>query len=199
LAQIEYFRSDLRDAIQRAYITDPGSLCPSNTGLYLGLCSQNANIAKEVHEGVEFSVRSSPLSKLTLDVSYSYLNRNIAYDFTKMPNANPVATSVAALALVPLPKNKVIANLTFELPHRILGIANYRYEGGIFLQDSTYSPAKPAYGGSYGTVDLGTVVPVYAGMSLQAGLKNLFDRNYYYTAGYPEAGRNWYFNLRYRF
>jgi len=25
------------------------------------------------------------------------------------------------------------------------------------------------------------------------------DRNYYYTAGYPEEGRHWFFNLRYRF
>jgi iron complex outermembrane receptor protein len=30
-------------------------------------------------------------------------------------------------------------------------------------------------------------------------VKNLFDRNYYFNAGYPEEGRNWYFNLRYRF
>ena len=36
-------------------------------------------------------------------------------------------------------------------------------------------------------------------MSLQAGVKNLLDRNYYYTAGYPEEGRNWFFNLRYHF
>jgi hypothetical protein len=35
--------------------------------------------------------------------------------------------------------------------------------------------------------------------TLQAGVKNLFDRDYYYTSGYPEAGRNWFFNLRYRF
>jgi iron complex outermembrane receptor protein len=48
-------------------------------------------------------------------------------------------------------------------------------------------------------LDIGTVIPVYAGLSVQAGAKNLFDRDYYYTAGYPEAGRNWFFNLRYRF
>jgi iron complex outermembrane recepter protein len=30
-------------------------------------------------------------------------------------------------------------------------------------------------------------------------VKNLFDRNYYYQEGYPEPGRNWYVNLRYRF
>jgi iron complex outermembrane receptor protein len=198
LGQIEYFRSDLRDAIQRAYVTDPASLC-NNTGIYAGLCSQNANISKEVHEGVEFNVRTAPLSRLTLDIIYSYLNRTIAYDFSNVSNVNIPATTASVLTLSSMPKNKVIANATLRLPHEVLAIANYRYEGGIFLQDTTYSTPKPAYGGSYGTVDLGTVAPIHAGLSLQAGLKNLFDRNYYFNAGYPEAGRNWYFNLRYRF
>jgi iron complex outermembrane recepter protein len=199
LMQIDYFRSDLRNAITRAYVTDPGSLCPSNTGAFAGLCSQNANVAKEIHQGTEISLRSSPVRRLTLDINYSYLNRTIAYDFSGVPNVNEAVTRISVLTLSSLPKNKVIANATVELPHKILAMANFRYEGGIFLQDTTYSPAKPAYGGSYGTVDLGTVAPIYAGLSLQAGVKNLFDRNYYYNAGYPEIGRNWYFNLRYKY
>jgi iron complex outermembrane receptor protein len=48
-------------------------------------------------------------------------------------------------------------------------------------------------------MDLGTIVPIYVGFSAQAGIKNLFDKDYYYTAGYPEPGRSWYFNMRYRF
>ena len=86
-----------------------------------------------------------------------------------------------------------------QLPHRILGLATYKYEGGILLQDTTYSPYPPEFATSYGVVDLGTVIPVYAGLSFQVGVKNALDRNYYFTAGYPEAGRNWYFNGRYRF
>jgi iron complex outermembrane receptor protein len=34
---------------------------------------------------------------------------------------------------------------------------------------------------------------------MQAGVKNLFDRNYYYWEGFPEEGRNWYLTLRYTF
>ena len=40
---------------------------------------------------------------------------------------------------------------------------------------------------------------VYKRATVQAGIKNLLDRNYYYTAGYPEEGRNWFVNLRYQF
>jgi iron complex outermembrane receptor protein len=81
-------------------------------------------------------------------------------------------------------------------------MASARYEGGITLQDTAYASTSPLYlprAESYGTMDLGVVAPVAHGWIAQAGVKNLFDRNYYYTAGYPEAGRNWYLNLRYRF
>ena len=196
VAQVEYFRSDLRNAIQSVYITDPGSFC-TNTGALAGYCNQNVNIAKEVHEGFELSIRSSPLSRLTLDANYSYINRSLAYDFADYPDVSQINTAVQILPT--MPKNKLIVNAILRLPHQVLAMANFRYEGGITLQDTTYRPAGQPYGESYGTLDLGTVVPIWRGVTVQAGVKNLFDRDYYYTAGFPEAGRNWFFNLRYRY
>jgi iron complex outermembrane receptor protein len=196
VAQVEYFRSDLGDAIQSVYITDPGSFC-TNTGALAGYCSQNVNIAKEVHEGFEISIRSSLLSRLTLDANYSYINRSIAYDFANSPDVSPVNTAVQILPT--MPRNKVIVNAVVRLPYQVLAMANVRYEGGITLQDTTYRPAGQPYGESYGTLDLGTIVPIRSGLTVQAGLKNLFDRDYFYTAGFPEEGRNWFVNLRYLF
>jgi len=43
------------------------------------------------------------------------------------------------------------------------------------------------------------LAPIRAGIRVQGGAKNLFGRNYYYTAGYPEIGRNWFLNFRYGF
>jgi len=48
-----------------------------------------ANIGQEVHEGVELEVRTTPLSRLTLNASYSYLNRTIMYDFNSLPGVSP--------------------------------------------------------------------------------------------------------------
>jgi iron complex outermembrane receptor protein len=45
-------------------------------------------------------------------------------------------------------------------------------------------------------MDVAGVVPVTRGFRVQAGVKNMFDKNYFYTAGYPEAGRTWFVNLR---
>ena len=37
------------------------------------------------------------------------------------------------------------------------------------------------------------------GATVQAGVKNMLDRNYYQALDYPEEGRNWFINLRFRF
>jgi iron complex outermembrane receptor protein len=202
VTQIEYFHNHLRDAINSVYVLDPGApdnpFC-DNTGVLEGYCSQNVNIANEKHQGFEISIRSTPAPQLTLDVSYAYINRNIDYDFSSNRDVSEVLTEIQILPT--LPKNKFIANATIRLPRAILAIANLRYEGGITLQDTTYrsGPEIEPFSESYASFDLGGIVPVYAGASLQAGVRNLFDKDYYYTAGYPQLGRNWFFNLRFRF
>jgi iron complex outermembrane receptor protein len=204
VAEIVLFRSDLRNAIESVYVTDPGGISPATafcpTSKVIGFCSLMANIGKETHEGVELTVRSNPLPRLTLNAGYSYLNRDITYDFAALSTVSPVNTSITILPT--LPKNKAIGTLTYRLPHDILAIVNERYESGLTVQDTTYPTASPfflSHSESYATTDLMAFVPIRAGLSLQAGVKNLLDRNYYFTAGYPEIGRNWFFNLRYHF
>jgi iron complex outermembrane receptor protein len=185
-------------------VTDPGgtssltAYCPNSK--IIGYCSEMANIGKEVHQGVEFEVRSTPLPRLTVNASYGFLSRNIAYDFGSLPNVSSVNTSITILPT--LPKNKVVGTVMYRLPHQILAIVNERYESGLTLQDTTYATTSPLFlpfAESYATTDIVGVVPIRYGMTVQAGVKNLLDRNYYYTAGYPEAGRTWFVNLRYRF
>jgi iron complex outermembrane recepter protein len=194
LAQIEYYRSDLRDAVQMIYF--PSTACPTNTGSLKGTCGINYNAGKEVHDGIEISIRTSPIRRFSLDASYSFLDRTIDWDRGRIPATS--LTYLSSLTLPSMTKNKFIGNATVELPQQILGLITYRYEGGIRLYDSYITGSAP-FGSSFGVVDIGTVAPIKAGLKLQAGVKNLFDRDYYYQAGYPQMGRNWYFNLRYQY
>jgi iron complex outermembrane receptor protein len=208
LFQFELFRSNLHDAIESVAVTDPGNpnanlspppgaLCPSSTN---GFCGQMVNIGNEVHEGVEFKVRSAPTPRLTIDAGYSYLNRTIAYDFTNNPTVSQVRTSIVVLP--PLPRNKFTGTATVRAVHNTLGMIGVRYEGGITLQDTTYavtSPLSHSYGEALATVDVGGIIPLYKMATIQIGVKNLLDRNYFYVAGFPEAGRNWFLNVRYQF
>ena len=159
LMQVVLFRSDLHNAIESVYVTDPGgtnpatAFCPNSK--IIGFCSEMANIGKETHEGLEFEVRSTPLPRLTLIASYSYLNRDITYDFTNLPNVSAVNTSITILPTAP--RNKVIGTATFRLPRQILVILNERYESGLTLQDTTYATTSPLflpYSESYATTDL---------------------------------------------
>ncbi|HUK33392.1 MAG TPA: hypothetical protein VLV86_05755, partial [Vicinamibacterales bacterium] len=166
----------------------------------LGFCSQMANIGDEVHQGVEVKGRSTPTSRLTLDASYSFLDRSITYDFTRVPTVSQVNTSV--IILPTLPRHKFVGTASVRLPRQITGMISVRSEAGLTLQDTTYATTSPLFlpfNESFATMDLAGVIPLYRGARLQAGIKNVFDRNYYYTAGYPEEGRNWFVNLRVNF
>jgi iron complex outermembrane recepter protein len=207
VAQIVLFRSDLHNAIESVYVTDPGGtnqateFCPNSK--IPGFCSEMANIGKEVHQGIEFELRTTPFTRvpgLSFNASYSYLNRDITYAFDSLANVSAVNTSITILPT--LPKNKIVGTVSYRFPHQILAILNERYESGLTLQDTTYSSTSPLflpYSESYATTDIVAVVPIRSGMSVQAGVKNLLDRNYSYTAGYPEERRNWFLNLRYHF
>src|SRR5262249_23303413 len=91
-AQIVLFRTDLRNAIESVFITDPGgtsaatAFCPNSR--IVGFCSEMANIGTEVHQGIELELHSNPLSRVMLNASYSYLNRTIRYDFTGLANVS---------------------------------------------------------------------------------------------------------------
>ena len=159
-----------------------------------------ANIGKEVHQGVEFEVRSTPLPapdaecELQLPQSRHQLRFRLASQRERGEYQHHYSADAA--------EEQVLGTVTYRFPHQILAILNERYESGLTLQDTTYATTSPLflpYSESYATTDIVAVVPIRAGMSLQAGVKNLLDRNYYYTAGYPEEGRNWFFNLRYHF
>ena len=202
--QFELFRSNLRDAIESVFIADPTGVtaatatCPNSR--ILGFCSQMANIGNEVHQGVEVKLRTTPVSRLTVDGSYSFLDRSITYDFTSVPNVSQVNTSI--IILPTLPRHKLIATAMVRLPRQIIGMVSGRYESGLTLQDTTYATSSPLFlpfSESFATMDLSTVVPIIGGVSIQTGVRNVFDRDYAYTAGYPEAGRNGFVNLRWHF
>lgn len=218
VAQIEFFRSNLHDAIESVNVPSPTNQCPKNS--LTDNCSVNENASKEVHEGVEFTLRTTPLSHLTLDGNYTYLDKQISgYTFKGQPEVNPPCgggyialrngqtTTLAnntCLTAVDIPKHKAVVSAALRLPHESMLTAGVRYESGTKEIDSFTAANKNNYYAvmpmsNFATVDLGGTVQLYKGTSLQLGVKNLLDRNYFYVLDYPEEGRNWYLNLRYQF
>jgi iron complex outermembrane recepter protein len=188
----ELYYSRLRNAIQSEYVTDTNSQCSNSK--YSGYCMEYLNIGKEVHEGVEATVRSRPVTPLSLSANYSYLNRTL--EATNIP-ADIYATYLNSNLYLPfgLPKHKALGTAEVQLPYNIVGVAAARYEGGITLQSDQYVSYRQAFA----TADLSVKIPVRSHFSTQFGVKNILDRNYFLTDGFPEEGRNWFLNARYRF
>jgi iron complex outermembrane receptor protein len=190
VVQADFFRSDIRDAIENATITT----CSNQCNIFV-------NVGKETRQGFEVTARSTPVSRLTLDANYSFLNREIGGSPTSLL-VNGVSTALQPAHETGTPKHKVVGTATARLYRQSQLVASMLYESGtLYLVDggnnSNSPPPLPAP--KFVTVDVGGMVTIRAGMSVQAGVKNLFDRYYWYQEGYPEEGRNWYVNLRYRF
>jgi iron complex outermembrane recepter protein len=167
VAQIDFFRSDVHSEIENVSFASR---------------LQAVNVGSEVHQGIDFLIRSTAIPHMTLDANYGYLNRNIS----GAPGVFPTGT----------PRHKTVGTAVVKLPHGAAGILSARYESGIVAMSDNNLPLPAA---KFGIADVGGTIPIHRGMLMQAGVKNLFDRNYYYWEGFPEAGRDWYMTLRYVF
>ncbi len=98
--------------------------------------------------------------------------------------------------MVDTPKHKVYSSATYTPFSRITLLADLRYEAGRFYQNDAGTFGRAS---QFATVGLGGTARMYRQIDLQAGINNLLDRNYFLVDGYPESGRTFYVNLRYRF
>lgn len=239
VAQLEFFRSDLRDAIEsiqatQALISDYTVTVNGvvETPCVLGNCTVNENASQETHQGAEFTLHTTPVSRLTFDTNYTYVNKEIAGftfqgqqvlgggpcgsgDYLATGSGTAALTSVydnTCLTPTDLPKHKAVAAATLRLPHNAMVNSNIRYEAGTkaidksFKATDTINNVTASYYfiealpmSNFATWDVAGTVPLYKGAMMQAGVKNLLDRNYYYILQYPEEGRNWFINMRYQF
>ena len=187
--QVELYRSDVYDAVARAIIPEPfENACPRAD--IDGTCEQSVNVGKELHQGVEFTVRSDLHPRVSLDLQYSYLSRTISGP-EDMPPVFPTGT----------PKHKTVGTANIHLPYDISLFATARYESGnignFSVNELGYTYPIPA--SKFATADLAGIFRLFGGPKLQVGVKNIFDRYYYYREGYPMMGRNWYCNMKYEF
>jgi iron complex outermembrane recepter protein len=191
VAQIDAFRSDVRDEIENIFFLSP--LCPgpirgggsggSGGGRApAGSCQQAVNVGTERHEGVTIAVRTIPHARVTLDGHYSFLHRNIS----GAPGVFATGT----------PTHKAVANATVLLPREATAVLSARNQDSILAMSDNGLPLPAA---SFTVLDISGQLALRRGLRVEAGVKNLLDRNYYYWEGFPEAGRSGYLSLRFVF
>lgn len=143
---------------------------------------QFRNMGEARYLGGELAFRSSLTRNLQFTTNYTYLSRR-----------NQTMPSVIMLDT---PRHKSYSMLSYRWLDRATTFLDLAYEGGRWNSNDAGRVLRAP---SFAAVGLGGTARVYRSAELQAGLNNLLDRNYSYVQGYPEAGRNFYVNLRYRF
>lgn len=139
--------------------------------------SQMQNFGKAEYLGVEAQINYSVLDNLSLNFNYTYLERN------NIRNPNIHFTDV--------PNTKVMGTIEYQ-PIKILRfIANSEFNSSRF--STSYGTRVPDY----------TILNFYGSgkiaknFSIDAGVNNIFDKNYCLVEGYPEEGRNFFVTLRF--
>lgn len=234
VAQVSYFFSELQNAIESLTITDANYLTDCASTKTAGFCTQTENATKERHQGIELTVRSTPVRRFTIDANYTYTNKQIdGYSFqgTQISNypcgggymAYGTGTATlsekannSCLTATSLPKHMAMLAGTLSLPYDLSATAVLRYQGGNKQVDSfttawtgatdstmtngtSYSFYDVVRMSNYATFDLSAQAKMAKNTTIQAGVKNLLDRNYFYVLEFPEEGRNWFANVRYQF
>lgn len=139
--------------------------------------SQMQNFGEAEYKGIEAQLSYTPIQKLSISANYTYLERknitNPAVHFTDVPNTKVIGT----IEYNPIKILKLIANTEFN---------SSRYS-------TSYGTGVPDYTLLNGFVS--TKVLKY--VSIDAGINNIFDRNYSLVEGYPEEGRNFFVTVRF--
>jgi iron complex outermembrane receptor protein len=141
--------------------------------------SQLQNTGKSEYMGGEAGVEYLFVPALKGGANYTYVKRN------NLTNPN--------VRFIDVPEHKVFAFLQYQWKQWVSVQANYEYNS------SRFSTSYGAKAGSFNLLNARAQVLVWKYFSVEGGINNITDVNYSLAEGYPEAGRNYFANVVYRF
>lgn len=164
LFEVNVFHSDITNLIQSVRIAPTVCSTPP--------CSQMQNVGKATANGIELGLRGDLVS-LEYTANYTYLNRENRSDPT--------------VRLTDTPNHKLFAGATW----RIAG--GWSSTASVEAMSSRYSSTDGVQRASgFAVANLKGGYRFAGGTRIEAGMRNLFDRRYAYTEGFPEPGRTWF-------
>ncbi|RBQ28623.1 TonB-dependent receptor plug domain-containing protein [Aliarcobacter vitoriensis] len=166
-----FFYSDVKDYIQTDRVTNPFGG---------GMTNQNKNIGKVKHMGYELEYFYSFDETLDFDASYTRL---LAEDKDKKVD------------ITDAPKHKIALGVTYRPIKALTTNVNMQYSSNRHTTSNDRS--KDTSGAAIWNAKI--AYELVKGLTIDVGASNIFDKNYEYNYGYPEAGRVIYSNLTYKF
>jgi len=167
------------------YIGEANGISNSNPNLGCtgSNCRQSQNFDKETHKGLELSLNSYWSDSVEGVFSYTYIDAKI----DKSRNSNAKYTTDT-------PEHSFYAGIKYSPISSVDIIPSIRYESERYTAVDGSGEST-----SYTVADLKVAYRPIKNLEISAGIKNIFDDYYYYNDWYPQEGRNYYANVRYKF
>ena len=141
--------------------------------------SQVQNVGKSEYLGGELGLEYPILRSVKAGANYTYIKMNNLSNpslrFTNVPN------------------------------HKVFSYVQYNWQDLFYIQvngeynSRRYSTSYGTIAGSFSLFNTLASYHIWKYFWVETGVNNLFDRNYSLVEGYPEPGRNYFVNLRYRY
>ncbi|MCV9929324.1 TonB-dependent receptor [Flavobacterium sp. LS1R49] len=139
--------------------------------------SQMQNFGEAEYMGIEAQLNYSLLQNLAFNVNYTYVERNNLTDPT--------------IHFTDVPNTKVMGTVEYEPIKLLRLIANSEFNSSRI--STSYGARVP----DYTLLNLYGSCKIAKNFSIDAGVNNIFDKNYSLVEGYPEEGRNFFVTLRF--
>ncbi|OAV72023.1 enterobactin receptor protein [Bacteroidales bacterium Barb4] len=178
-SNFQYEVSVFYNAIDNAIyaLTIPGKYRPDSINLMV----TNQNVGKSYAAGYEIALGYRPVNELTLGANYSYIYRE--------NKENP------DLKFTDVPAHKAVFFGKFSLPNHPKTYLHIDWE----LNSKRYNTSAGETLPGFGLVNAKLSTKVWSGFGLEAGVKNLFDKEYSYHLNYPREGRTFLTSVVYDF
>jgi iron complex outermembrane receptor protein len=195
------FYSDVSNALENVPInfcdttSTTAKNCTGTNGLpgtiVVPAIMQTQNVGDGKYYGFEVSADTAITPDLQAGIRYTYTNRNIDAQ-------NPINPPLAPdFHLTGLPYSQLFAYVTWNAMKQLSVTPNVELASDRWSNLSG-NPNVFLKTGSYFLLNLEAEYAVTQNLDFQIGARNLLDRNYQLTAGFPSEGRSIFINLRYR-
>lgn len=139
--------------------------------------SQMQNTGSAEFKGVELSAKYDILKNLLMGTNYTYIERH--------------NLTTPTVLFTDVPYTKVFSYIQYKPIKQIRIMVSSEYNS---VRNSTSYGTKAPEFTVFNFVVSGQV---WKYISIEAGVNNIFDKNYILTEGYPEEGRNFFVTLRF--
>lgn len=190
------FYNKTDNEMSRNFVFDPN----------LGFGRESINILKTKRKGFEASL-SQKFGNLTLEETYSYLKGSRKYNENAKNYADKDIDWTDS-GLKKVPKHSLTLKANYAFTDRFSANIKYKYSGKYsnFINESDiHLKEEEKFIDSYSTVDVGLVYKFEKGLTLSAGIKNIFNKRYYEYVGdakytvQPAEERTYYMGIKYTF